>query len=262
MKSKEYRIVGSEPGVDEELVNICDRKYSRKSHCVSYVALLLLALSLAANVVLLVHRPVPNAHVSTPTRSTFGLECNKRVAWTDDSDFASHSRTVWDRAWSTLNPDTGLVAISDHVSRQKGLHESQRWPWDQSKGLYLLQSHNNLHCLLLLRTGLVEMHDQKPQSKHSSHISHCLDGLRQDIMCNADDMPRYSGMDQLRGTGVGQYRMCKDWTQLEQWANDHSACYQPDDKDGTETLASGVPLEHFKLCPNGSQPWKDQSGNA
>ncbi|KAL8628043.1 hypothetical protein Q9189_006252 [Teloschistes chrysophthalmus] len=189
MKSKEYRIIGSEPVDDEELVNLCDRKNLRKSHYLSYVALLLLALSLAANVTFFIHRPVPNAHVSTPTRSTFGKS-------------------------------------------------------------------------LLLRTALVEMHDQKPQSKHFSHINHCLDGLRQDIMCNADDTPRYSGMGQLRGTGVGQYRMCKDWTQLEQWANDHSACYQPDDQDGTETLASGVPLKHFKHCPNGTEPWKDQSGNA
>lgn len=72
MKSKEYRIIGSEPVDDEELVNLCDRKNLRKSHYLSYVALLLLALSLAANVTFFIHRPVPNAHVSTPTRSTFG----------------------------------------------------------------------------------------------------------------------------------------------------------------------------------------------
>ncbi|KAI4250668.1 MAG: hypothetical protein LQ352_005314 [Teloschistes flavicans] len=193
MESKEYRIIGSEPVDDGELDNLYGPKYSRKVHCLSYIAPVLLALSLAANILLLVHRLVPNTLVSAPLRSTFaGLERNKRIAWTEDNDFASHNRTIWDQAWSTLNADRGFVAISDHVTRRKGLHESQRWPWDQSKGLYLLQSHHNLHCLLLLRTALVEMHDKKPQSKHFSHINHCLDGLRQDIMCNADDTPRYS----------------------------------------------------------------------
>ncbi|KAL8659035.1 MAG: hypothetical protein Q9202_007309 [Teloschistes flavicans] len=229
MESKEYRIIGSEPVNDEELDNLYGPKYSRKVRCLSYIAPVLLALSLAANILLLAHRLVPNTLVSAPLRSTFGLERNKRIAWTENNDFASHNRTVWDQAWSTLNADTGLVAISDD---------------------------------LLLRTALVDMHDKKPQSIHFSHINHCLDGLRQDIMCNADDTPRYTGMGHLRGTGIGQYRMCRDWDQLEQWADDHSACYQYDDGSELETLRNGVPLSHFKHCPSGTEPWKDERGNA
>lgn len=68
-----------------------------------------------------------------------GLERNKQIPWTDDSDFASHNRTHWDQAWATLNADTGYVAISDEFTMRTGLHESQQWPWDLSKGLYLLQ---------------------------------------------------------------------------------------------------------------------------
>lgn len=89
------------------------------------------------------------------------LQRNQRITWTDDSDFASHNRTVWDQAWDTLNPDTGFVAISDDFTKRTGLHESQRWPWDSSKGLYLLQGHHNLHCLV--------SHLILPRGTHSIH---------------------------------------------------------------------------------------------
>ena len=101
------------------------------------------------------------------------------------------------------------------------------------------------------------MHDKKPQSIHFTHINHCLDALRQEIICNADDTPRYSGLDQKRGTGKGQIRMCRDWRKLEEWANGHSACYNS--KSGVETLEGGIPLDSFKHCPDGSKPWKTNS---
>lgn len=186
-----------------------------------------------------------------------GLERNKRIAWTHDNDFASHNRTIWDQAWETLNPNTSFVAINDDFAMRTGLHESQRWPWDSSKGLYLLQGYHSLHCLTMLRTSLTEMHDENPQSLRFTHINHCLDALRQEIICNADDTPRYSGISQKTGTGEGQCRMCKDWKRLEEWANDHSACYEY--KPGEETLEGGIPLDQFKHCPEGSEPWKGLS---
>lgn len=109
----------------------------------------------------------------------------------------------------------------------------------------------------MLRTSLTEMHDENPQSLRFTHINHCLDALRQEIICNADDTPRYSGISQKTGTGEGQCRMCKDWKRLEEWANDHSACYEY--KPGEETLEGGIPLDQFKHCPEGSEPWKGLS---
>ena len=108
----------------------------------------------------------------------------------------------------------------------------------------------------MLRTALTDMHDKKPQSLHFTHINHCLDGLRQEIMCNADDTPRYSGLSQKMGTGNGQYRMCKDWRKLEEWAKGHSACYE---YRPVESVEGGIPLGSFKNCPDGSEPWKGSS---
>ena len=99
------------------------------------------------------------------------------------------------------------------------------------------------------------MHDKKPQSLHFAHINHWLDAIRQEIICNADDTPRYSGLDQRMGTGNGQNRLCKDWRRLEDWADSHSACYEY--KRGVETLEGVIPLDRFKHCPDGSEPWRN-----
>ena len=104
----------------------------------------------------------------------------------------------------------------------------------------------------------MEMHDKVPQSVHFRHVSHCLDGLRQDIVCNADDTPRYTGPSMVPGTtgptsGLGQVRMCRSWDKLETWAKEHSACYQ---FEPGSLQTKHIDLDFFKYCPDGSKPWR------
>ena len=98
----------------------------------------------------------------------------------------------------------------------------------------------------------MEMYDKVPQSQHFSHINHCLDAFRQDIMCNADDTPRFTGFVDEPSSGLGQVRMCKSWTKLESWAKANSACYTYHPK---HISGMHISLEAFKSCPDGSQPW-------
>jgi hypothetical protein len=53
------------------------------------------------------------------------------------------------------------------------------------------------------------------QEMHSSsHIRHCIDLLRQGLMCNADTTLelKEEGVNGVHGFGV--LHQCKDWTQL------------------------------------------------
>jgi hypothetical protein len=87
-----------------------------------------------------------------------------------------------------------------------------------------------------------------------SHALHCLDQLRQDVVCNADDTPRYAGFQNPPGTGAGQVRMCRDWGELEKRALEHTACFKHQDE---------VPrpmTERFKSCPDGRVLWPTASG--
>lgn len=77
-----------------------------------------------------------------------------------------------------------------------------------------------------------------------------MDALRRQIMCDADDTPRATERRKEVVSGVGQHRMCRDWSKLEEWARQHTACYKrPDDPEG-----DGRPIvDRFKHCPPGSE---------
>lgn len=84
------------------------------------------------------------------------------------------------------------------------------------------------------------------------HSFHCVDSLRQDTLCDADDTPRFSGGTQPgSSTGAGQLKKCRDWGKLEAWAKSKSACYR--------YLAHKVDngLDRHKFCPEGS-PYTDK----
>jgi len=87
------------------------------------------------------------------------------------------------------------------------------------------------------------------QSEPPAHTDHCLIALRDEVLCNADDTPRWSGGN---GTATGQNRLCRDWSKLDRWAASHSACYvEPDTyQDGKKER------ERYVRCPDGSHPSK------
>ena len=75
------------------------------------------------------------------------------------------------------------------------------------------------------------------------HALHCLESLRQDVVCNADDLPRYGGFA-TGESGNGQLRMCRDFGALKEWVKGHTACHHHDD-------ALDV-YERYSYCPKGS----------
>ena len=80
------------------------------------------------------------------------------------------------------------------------------------------------------------------------HYQHCLDALRQDIMCIADDTPMHGVIG--RGIGDGQVVQCRDWNKLIAWtqAPKRNACYRS--LDDYRTVAHS--LERHAFCPEGS----------
>ena len=102
----------------------------------------------------------------------------------------------------------------------------------------------------LIYRSLMEYRKDIPQALPSEHITHCLDSLRNDIMCHADDTPRYTTSTCEPVTGVGQYRQCRDWAKLEAWAKERHACY----RYGDPTIEDKKPLQlgRMKYCPKDS----------
>ena len=67
-------------------------------------------------------------------------------------------------------------------------------------------------------------------------------------MCTADDTLRFAG-DPDPQDPFHQTRMCRDWSKLEAWAKENSACFRRLDP----TDPSYGTLEEWKHCPEGSQ---------
>lgn len=64
----------------------------------------------------------------------------------------------------------------------------------------------------------------KSVDEKAVHINHCYDALRQEIQCRANDIPLYAPY-QSKLTGDGQFRLCRDWDALTEFAKEHTACW-------------------------------------
>jgi hypothetical protein len=68
-------------------------------------------------------------------------------------------------------------------------------------------------------------------------------------MCDADDVPRYTGFQPAQKTGYGQIRMCRDWDQLNAWAEEHTSCWR---HVGDMSEPGFRELDRYRFCPSGS----------
>lgn len=84
------------------------------------------------------------------------------------------------------------------------------------------------------------------------HVEHCLDSLRQDLMCAADDTPMPS-LELLNGSGEGQMMQCKDFGKLIAWtqAPERNACYKRLTTSDYKPIVHSI--ERYAFCPAGSQ---------
>ena len=110
----------------------------------------------------------------------------------------------------------------------------------------------------VLRDVTNQAYDEASLTWEYGHVLHCLNILRETIMCNADDEPLYTGPLHVQTgepnprAGIGFPRMCRDWDKLQAWGRAHSACWAP-----YEVFNRSFPeIERYKFCPDGSMPWK------
>ena len=77
-----------------------------------------------------------------------GLSWDLSIPWTRQGPFYNDNETQIFENWDQVNHDAGVVALPDAFVAKKELPTSQRFPWDDGKGIYLLNSYHQLHCLV------------------------------------------------------------------------------------------------------------------
>ncbi|KAF2035186.1 hypothetical protein EK21DRAFT_54826 [Setomelanomma holmii] len=211
---------------------------------VIYLSIILLSLS--ANILLVMDNAKLRIARNSVKTAFSGLTFDTPTAYHGASEFWNLNATAaeMNAAWDAIDTNPVAVALDDKYAAKRGLPPTTRFPWDTERSVYYLKGIHDLHCLKLIRKAIVSKHDNDIQTFNLHHMFHCLDGLRQDIMCMADDTPMPSPKDHT--VGDGQVRRCRNWDQMIDWAlePERHACYGWDDyREATNTL------ELFAYCP-------------
>lgn len=103
-----------------------------------------------------------------------------------------------DAAWDKISHNTGTIQMTREEMLKAGttvseLRSKVRYP-DKYGGGYMatLEAAHQLHCLNLLRKATwSDYYESANDSSHSAeaahqHLDHCIEMMRQNIMCNAD----------------------------------------------------------------------------
>lgn len=65
-----------------------------------------------------------------------------------DTPYTSTNVTLRNEVWEAINIDVGMIAVPDEFVSKTNLVPSQRFVWDESKSVYLLNGHHTLHCVV------------------------------------------------------------------------------------------------------------------
>jgi hypothetical protein len=58
------------------------------------------------------------------------------------------NQTASNELWDKISSSHGLIALNHHIAKENQWLESMPVPGDEGKGLYLLESYHQLHCLV------------------------------------------------------------------------------------------------------------------
>ncbi|CEJ81371.1 hypothetical protein VHEMI01501 [[Torrubiella] hemipterigena] len=126
-----------------------------------------------------------------------------------------------DQLWTELY-NFGITRISADEARPM-VNKTLPIPGQSDHYLISLSVFHQLHCLNRVRKGLYGEVDWSDVSEHSgiTHLDHCIDVIRQSLMCNADVTPLTFTRDSRDGVArevAEVIHQCRDFDAIRDWA--------------------------------------------
>ncbi|KAF9497144.1 hypothetical protein BDN71DRAFT_1445169 [Pleurotus eryngii] len=260
------------PGKDvgtEEAEESCGKDISALCLTLYFAGIILLSFSCFTTLHILLTPPAPSMEPSkifpellySPVDHLVGYKVQKfHTGFFDDEEpsvFDGPSTDAMDKAWTGLY-DIYTYAISSLTEEEnKHLPEPTVPSFGNMSRLYGgLDVFHQLHCLDYVRMAIEPERYGNSHSKHSSleerraskdlphvsdteHVSHCIDMIRQSLMCSADIsviswyMPEASSPEHAPKPlpRFDQTRMCRDFDSLRDWARSRTP-----DAEGLESV--------------------------
>lgn len=143
---------------------------------------------------------------------------------------------------------TAERALPHLLHTQRPLLSQAVYPFRRTLVLTVVQT--------VLHRSNLEYRTHHTQTYSTEHVLHCLDNLRVDIQCSADDTPRFippTTTESTAKTGVGQIRQCRDWSKLNSWAKKHDACFKYNQFLYQELSNNKVYPQAWQFCDKDSE---------
>ncbi|CAI0649507.1 unnamed protein product [Colletotrichum noveboracense] len=229
--------IDSQPSFSEEAESFLDGNvstrriasgYSKTMAAMLAILILLLSITTASLALEINNRP----HEQKPSQYFLKTTTGKRYPdtvirtyWDYDDNFLDHNVTIATQFWKGLFPDgDGIVALNDEEVKSLDLTQSARSFRDSTKSIYLVSAFHQLHCLSQLRSLIIKAH-QNPKFTFSDPTyyptMHCVDIVRQQILCHADGTLIYK-RQQDKYPGDGGIRVCNNFDALTHWTKEHA----------------------------------------
>ncbi|KAK5996378.1 Transacylase cctO-like protein [Cladobotryum mycophilum] len=146
--------------------------------------------------------------------------------WGRRTEYMGFTREV-DEQWEKLL-QVGIIRVSEQEMKKIG-RPTVEDPLKPGYYVYAIEVWHELHCLSILRTAI--SYTQLEKEVHvlpnvtSRHVEHCIDSLRQIIMCRGS-----TELGSWRMDKDGEYQpyfkdphLCRNYAAIEEWANVHRA---------------------------------------
>ncbi|KAL2071926.1 hypothetical protein VTL71DRAFT_13161 [Oculimacula yallundae] len=118
-----------------------------------------------------------------------------------------------------LNSSDGVVAVDTQWALQHGYAPTFIHPYDESKSIYQIDMFHSMHCIHRIRNKLTSELSLQEWPRNDEHTLHCLDYLREQLMCNAD--LTLEGTDDLLHFNKTSGHVCRNYNAIMEWAKAH-----------------------------------------
>ncbi|KAF2216464.1 hypothetical protein CERZMDRAFT_33868, partial [Cercospora zeae-maydis SCOH1-5] len=138
-------------------------------------------------------------------------------------------RTIWqerpnestDQAWADLYRNVGITTVDKSTSR-KLPDTTLEFPGLEDRFVVGIAMFHQLHCLDMVRRA---MYPETRMEDMMEHVEHCLDQLRQVVMCNGDLSTVSWEWDAKNDIPLSKFattRVCRDFDAIHRWASQTS----------------------------------------
>ncbi|THH00335.1 hypothetical protein EW026_g2166 [Hermanssonia centrifuga] len=245
----EYKPLLTDPSLDfsdrldtrrDEGVNATKDRLQRRIRILSSICIAQSLLLLVAAVALVLGRKsndvVDLSHAQllySPAQEALTFEAKKYVADIEDiTIYRGEPSNAVDNAWSDLYNAFGVSRISKSEARLLP-NQTLAIPGDENHHIISLSVFHELHCLNTIRKALhTEYYTDPitgnlgviPKAEVPEHISHCIDNIRQALMCASDITPivwqwsEQKKKAEFRGSVV---HSCRSFDRVVEWAEAH-----------------------------------------